>query len=82
LFISSVLRLQDARHKLFTKSLRTYIENDEDVTQSIIDLKIYQQEKQLKAQHKRLETETSRGKELNKRKPVYNHQYLHRYSSY
>ncbi|CAF1092902.1 unnamed protein product [Rotaria sordida] len=51
---------QDAYHKLFTKNLHAYIKIDEDLTQNIIDLFIYRQEKQLKLQHKRLETETSR----------------------
>ncbi len=56
-----ITRLEDARHKLFTNNLHTYIQTDEDVTQSIIDLSIYRQEKQLKLQHERLEIKTSRG---------------------
>ncbi|CAF0839094.1 unnamed protein product [Adineta steineri] len=52
--------LQDTREKLFTKNLHTYIKIDEEVTQNIIDLFIYRQEKQLNLQHKRLEIETSR----------------------
>ncbi|CAF3349506.1 unnamed protein product [Rotaria sp. Silwood2] len=52
--------LQDTHHKLFTKNLYTYIKTDEDLTQNIIDLFIYRQEKQLQSQHKRLEIETSR----------------------
>ncbi len=55
------LRLEDARHKLFTNNLHTYIQTDEDVTQNILDLSIYRQEKQLKVQQQRLEIKTSRG---------------------
>ena len=56
-----ILRLQDIRQKLLIKNLRTYISNDEQLTQSIVDLFIYRQGKQFKSLYERLETETSRG---------------------
>ncbi len=61
-----IKRLQDTRHKLFTKNLHNYIEIDEDITQNILDLSIYRLEKQLKLQHKRLEIDTSRGNQWRK----------------
>ncbi len=61
-----IKRLQDTRHKLFTKNLHNYIEIDENVTQNILDLSIYRLEKQLKLQHKRLEIDTSRGNQWRK----------------
>ena len=56
-----MIRLQDTRHKLFTKNLHTYIDSDEDLTQNILDLSLYRHEKQLKLRHERLEIDTLRG---------------------
>ncbi len=58
------VRIQDARHKLFIENLRAYVQNDEDVTKSKIDLTIHRQEKQLNASHIRLETNLLRGQSV------------------
>ena len=56
-----IIRLQDTRHKLFTKNLHIYIKSDEDLTQNILDLSLYRHEKQLKLRHERHEIDTLRG---------------------
>ena len=54
-------RLEKARHQLFTINLHHYIQTDEDLTQSLIDLAISREEKQLKLQDQRLQIKASRG---------------------
>lgn len=57
-----MIRLQDTRHRLFTKNLHAYIDTDEDFARNRMDLAIYRQEKQLKSKHQQLELDTMRGK--------------------
>ncbi|UJR38338.1 hypothetical protein I4U23_031008 [Adineta vaga] len=74
--------LQDTRQKLMKRNLQTYIQKDEDLMKSIIDLFIYRQEKQLKLEYQRLELETSRDIRRMKRRYQLRENYINAVTKY
>lgn len=52
---------ETAREKFFTRNLHQYIDTDEDLTQTLMNLAVFREENRMKLYEQRLQRKTSRG---------------------